>query len=168
MAHPLIDQLRFTRAEFRRGLKGVSEEEGFKRFLPINSIGWMVGHLAQQEQRYWLYRGQGKELAVPELKAQGYGEPATTPSLKAMLKAWETVVAAVDPWLETLTTADMSSFMMVRGKPYDESIGSMVRRVTYHYWFHNGEAQAVRQLLGHTRLPTFVGDIQQDGPYRPE
>jgi hypothetical protein len=168
MAHPLIDQLRFTRAEFMRGLEGVSEEEGFKRFLPINSIGWIVGHLAQQEQRYWLYRAQGKALAVPELKAQGYGEPATTPPLREMLQAWEKVVAAVDPWLDTLTTADMNSYMIVEGKPFDESTGSMVRRVTYHYWFHNGEAQAIRQLLGHTHLPTFVGDIQQGGPYRPE
>jgi hypothetical protein len=39
--------------------------------------------------------------------------------------------------------------------------------MTYHYWFHLGEAQAVRQALGHTSLPSFVGDIAQ-APYRPE
>ncbi|MFN8512118.1 MAG: hypothetical protein U0841_05920 [Chloroflexia bacterium] len=44
----------------------------------------------------------------------------------------------------------------------------MIRRVAYHYWFHNGEAQAVRQLLGHTDLPTFVGDIQDEAPCVPE
>jgi hypothetical protein len=27
MAHPLDDQLRFARSEFRRGLEGVSDEE---------------------------------------------------------------------------------------------------------------------------------------------
>ncbi|MFN8540431.1 MAG: hypothetical protein U0232_23510 [Thermomicrobiales bacterium] len=44
----------------------------------------------------------------------------------------------------------------------------MIRRVAYHYWFHNGEAQAVRQLLGHTDPPTFVGDIQDEAPCVPE
>jgi hypothetical protein len=37
----------------------------------------------------------------------------------------------------------------------------------YHYWDHLGEAMAVRQLLGHPDLPTFVGDIDK-APYRPE
>ena len=29
----------------------------------------------------------------------------------------------------------------------------------YHYWFHIGEAHAVRQMLGHVDLPDFVGDM---------
>ena len=33
----------------------------------------------------------------------------------------------------------------------------MLLRVTYHYWYHTGEAAAVRQLLGHVDLPEFVG-----------
>jgi len=37
-----------------------------------------------------------------------------------------------------------------------------------HYWYHLGESQAIRQLLGHTDLPQFVGDIRGGGPYRPE
>ncbi len=39
--------------------------------------------------------------------------------------------------------------------------------MTYHYWFHLGESQAVRQLLGHRNLPQFVGDINQ-ASYVPE
>jgi len=77
----------------------------------------MVGHLAAQEQRYWLAWAQRPPL---------------------------------------------------NGRPHDETLGTMIRRVTYHSWFHNGEAQAVRQLLGHTDLPTFVGDIQDEAPYVPE
>lgn len=37
-----------------------------------------------------------------------------------------------------------------------------------HYWFHLGESQAVRQLLGHRALPTFVGEIGAEAPYIPE
>jgi hypothetical protein len=35
----------------------------------------------------------------------------------------------------------------------------MLLRVTYHYWFHTGEAHAVRQQLGHPDLPQFVGNM---------
>ena len=31
----------------------------------------------------------------------------------------------------------------------------------YHYWFHLGEAYAIRQLLGHPDLPEFVGDMSE-------
>lgn len=46
VAHPLVEQLRFTREEWLRALRGVPEEDGFRRLEPINSIGWIVGHLA--------------------------------------------------------------------------------------------------------------------------
>ena len=44
----------------------------------------------------------------------------------------------------------------------------MVRRVAYHYFFHTGEAMAIRQLLGHADVPEFVGDLEDEAPYRPE
>jgi hypothetical protein len=40
-------------------------------------------------------------------------------------------------------------------------------RNIYHYWFHTGEAHAVRQMLGHTDLPQFVGGMES-AAYRPE
>ena len=49
-----------------------------------------------------------------------------------------------------------------------ESIGTMLPRLIYHYWFHTGEVLAIRQLLGHVELPEFVGDIGAKGSYRPE
>lgn len=168
MVHPLVEQLRFTRAEFVRALAGVTAEEAQRRFLPMNSLGWIVGHLAAQEHRYWLLRAQGRAI-LPELdRSVGYGAPASTPPLAAMWADWHTVIAAVDPYLDSLTTGRLQEFMIIDGRPHDESIGSMLRRVTYHYWYHIGEAQAIRQLLGHADLPEFVGDIQLGGPYRPE
>jgi len=79
MTHPLIDQLRFTRAECARGLKGVSEEDGRRRFLPMNCLAWNVGHLAWQEQRYFLYYGSEGRLLLPEIDrefAYGAGQRA--------------------------------------------------------------------------------------------
>jgi len=160
--------MRFARSEFVRALDGVTEDEGLRRFLPINSLGWMVGHLTSQERRYWLWRAQGNNL-MPEIDAiAGYGQPASTPSLAAMWDVWRTVTAASDPWLDNLTTEMLQTKLIVDGEEWGESLGNMVRRVTYHYFFHLGESQAVRQLLGHTNLPDFVGDIEREAPYVPE
>jgi hypothetical protein len=37
----------------------------------------------------------------------------------------------------------------------------LLHRNLYHYWYHTGEAAAIRQMLGHTDLPQFVGDMSQ-------
>ncbi len=169
MSHPLVDQLRFTRSEFQRALAGVTDEEARRRFMPMNCISWIVGHLASQEQRYWLMFAQGKAMVAPELKELATGKPASTPPLDDMWRAWHAVMQAVDPYLDNLTTADLVTFARKPdGTPLEESLGTMIRRVTYHYWFHTGESQAIRQLLGHTDLPIFVGDIGDEAPYRPE
>lgn len=40
-----------------------------------------------------------------------------------------------------------------------EDVGTSLLRNIYHYWFHIGEAHAIRQALGHAGLPQFVGDL---------
>src|SRR6185436_4378833 len=88
MTHPLIDQLRFTRSEWLRGLAGVTEEDGAQHFGPMNSIGWTVGHLAWQEHRYFVERGQGKILFPQLHEVYRPGSPMTTPSLVGMRDIW--------------------------------------------------------------------------------
>ncbi|MBU1866660.1 MAG: DinB family protein, partial [Actinobacteria bacterium] len=76
MAHPLIDQLRFTRSEFARGVRGVSDADARRRRLPMNCISWNIGHLAWQEQRYFLAYGGG-EILLPAIdRLFAYGAPA--------------------------------------------------------------------------------------------
>jgi hypothetical protein len=94
MAHPLVEQLRFARAAFLRGLDGLGDDDARRRIGPMNSISWNVGHLAWQEQRYWLYRGQGRVL-VPEVqRAFAYAAPASTPPLDQVLAAWRAITAS--------------------------------------------------------------------------
>ncbi|RPH59673.1 MAG: DinB family protein [Chloroflexi bacterium] len=168
MTHPLTDQFRFTRREWLRGLEGISEENGSKHFGPMNCISWTVGHLAWHEQRYWLDRAQG-QILYPELNDLfAYGAPMNTPSLAEMLEKWRTVTQAADPFLDTLTTAKFQEELLLDGKPVGQTVGSALHRITYHYWYHIGEIQAIRQLLGHKDLPEYVGDIEVEAPYRPE
>ncbi|HSJ59075.1 MAG TPA: DinB family protein, partial [Anaerolineae bacterium] len=139
MSHPLVSQLRFTRQEFLRGIRGVRDEDARKRLMPMNCLSWNVGHLAWQEQRYFLYYGQG-EMLLPEIdEAFAYGAPASTPPLAEVVAAWKKITAAADPWLEALTSERLAEAVMSRGKPTARIYGNLLQRVIYHYWYHTGE-----------------------------
>jgi len=168
MTHPLVIQLRFARSELVRALDGVTDEEARRRFESMNCLSWMVGHLANQENTYWVFLAQ-RQVLVPGLRdLVGYGKPASTPPLEEMWSAWRTVTGAADKYLDTLTTDVLTTRFEWKGEPMQESVGTMLQRVIFHYWYHIGESQAVRQLLGHTNLPEFVGDFGVKASYRPE
>ena len=165
--HFLVAQLRFTRREFVRCLEGVGLDEARRRLMPMNCISWMVGHLANQEHRYWVVFAQQKNLAPDLNDLVGYGKPASIPPLGEMWEAWRKVTNEADKYLDTLTPEIMQKYLLREGKPLDENIGTLLMRNIYHYWYHIGEASAVRQMMGHTNLPDFVGDMIA-AAYRPE
>jgi hypothetical protein len=168
MIHPIADQLRFTRSEFRRGLAGLSKDDAKRRFLPMNCIAWNVGHLAWQEQRCFLTGVLNKTL-FPELNTLfAYGAPASAPDLEEMWTAWKAVTQAVDPWLDMLNRKSLQKKILLSGSDSIHTHGSLLQRVIYHYWYHTGENMAIRQMLGQTDLPQFVGNIDREAPYRPE
>jgi uncharacterized damage-inducible protein DinB len=158
-AELLVRQLRFTRSEFMRCLAGISPEDAARRVQPMNCISWMVGHLATQEQYFWVIGAQHKILFPNLYDLVGTGRPASTPSYSEMLTAWREITASADSFLDGLTDEMLTTFFELDGRPVPENIGTLLLRNIYHYWFHTGEAHAVRQQLGHTDLPQFVGDI---------
>ena len=168
MTHPLVTQFLFTRAEWLRGLKGLTEEEGSQHFGQMNCISWTVGHLAWHEQKYWLGLAQNI-LLYPELNKEfAFGAPMSTSSLKEMLTKWRKVTKESMPYLDSLDTKTLNSELLRKGKPVGQTIGSAMHRITYHYWYHIGEIQAIRQMLGHQNLPVYVGNIEKQAPYAPE
>jgi uncharacterized damage-inducible protein DinB len=115
-----------------------------------------------------LFYAQG-QMPWPRINEQfAYGAPASTPALDEMWAAWNAITQAADPWLEALTTDTLLQRVIRDGKPSKYILGSLLQRMIYHYWYHTGENMAVRQMLGHTNLPEFVGDIDGEAPYRPE
>jgi hypothetical protein len=168
MIHALVLQLRFTRSEFKRGLDALSDVDARQRIAPMNCISWNIGHLAWQEQRYWLQRLQGETL-LPELDTLFcYGCPPATPPLDEMWQAWHTIIAAADPFLDTLTAADLlqARTFEIDSASFTTNAGNLMQRVIYHYWYHNGENQAIRQLLRHEGLQDFVGNIDAEAPFK--
>ncbi len=160
MAHFLVTQLRFARSEFVRGLEGISAEDAVKRLMPMNCISWMIGHLADQEQRYWVLHAQGHLVVAGLNERVGNGQPASTPPLDEMWSVWKAITAAADEYLDTLTSEILANTHQLRdSKPMDDNLGTLLLRNIYHYWVHTGEVSAIRQMLNHPQRPEFVGDM---------
>ncbi len=168
MPHPLVVQLRFTRSEFKRAVAKLSEADARRRVMPMNSISWTVGHLAWQEQRYFIYFPTG-ELLIQEIQEKyAFGAPHSTPPLKEMMSAWGKITRAADRWLDGLTTKKLQEMVTLKGKATTAMYGNLLQRTIYHYWYHTGENMAVRKILGHTGMGYFVGNIDGKAPYTPE
>jgi hypothetical protein len=157
MIHPLVTQLRFARSEFVRCLEGVPAEDASRRLRPMNGLSWIVGHLASQEHYLWVEMAQGRDIASGLYALVGHGQPGSTPPWEDMWEAWRTVTRAADQYLDALTAEMLQSHLVREAKPISEDIGTTLLRNIYHYWYHLGEAHAVRAMLGHRDLPEFVG-----------
>lgn len=166
MIHPLVDQLRFTRHEFQRALRNLNPEDSLIRPLPMNCISWNVGHLAWQEQKYFLWYGMG-QMPYPKIDRDfAYGCPASTPALDYVFSAWQDIITISDSWLDQLTNETLQKTIVHNER--QTNFGNLIWRTLYHYWYHIGENLAIRQQLGHTNLPEFVGNLDGRAPYRPE
>ena len=167
MAHPMVRQLRFTRKEFVRCLDGLNLQDAYVRHGRMNCISWTIGHLAAQENGYFVYLAQGLRIQTDLRAICGFGSPPSTPKLDDMWAAWREVTANADVYLDTLTTELLQSHPEHRGQPVADSVGDMLQRTIYHYWYHLGEAHAIRQVLGHRDLPQFVAPLEGDFAYAP-
>lgn len=136
-----------------------------QRIMPMNSLGWIVGHLANHEQQVFLV-GQGLAPVEPGLNALvGSGQPASTPPLDEMMAAWEAITSAIMPSLAAMSDEDLLT-VPPGARPAGDTNGTHLLRIINHYWFHIGEGQAIRQMLDHTELPRFIGPIGQQAPFR--
>lgn len=133
-----------------------------RRVGGINSVAWMVGHLAWQEQGYWLVaRGEPR---VADLDDYGHNPPRQVPRFDELFATWAKVAAAADPWLEGLGEQELRSHL--RGRPLfeRENVGTLLTRASSHYYLHIGQITAVRKLLDYP-VPAFVGS--QEGASYP-
>ncbi len=106
---------------------------------------------------------------MPELQKEFYsGARMSTPSLAKMHRLWRKVTKASEPFLDSLSTKDPLKDLPINGKSVGQTQGDTIKRMTYHYWFHIGEIQSIRQMLGHKKLPIYVGSLEAKAPYRPE
>ena len=164
--HPLVDQLWFTRREFLRGIKGVAADDATVRLGPMNCIAWNVGHLAWQEQRYFVTIAQDRTPRPDIATGFAVGAPGSRPPRAPVRAARRQITAAAVVWRATATSDALLTGPVRRGRPAATSLGNRLQRTIYHYWYHQGENQAIRQQRGHARPPQFVGNIDDEAPFR--
>ena len=93
----------------------------------------MIGHLAWQEQLYWLNGAQGKIVAPQLDELVGYGRPASTPALDEIWAAWRTITEAADPYLDTLSTEQLRQCADARVRQFIEGeAGGRLQELAQH------------------------------------
>ena len=152
---------RFAISEFARGLEGLTDEEARSRTAKagggeMNAISWTVGHVST----HWLFgHTLMTEEPIPADAAVYFGDDAdpTPPPLADVRETLVTATALTEGWLLSADDALLSSKRDF-GPLSDENLGTQLMRAVLHTWFHTGEINAVRQMLGHAEIP-FVGKM---------
>ena len=76
------------------------------------------------------------------------------------MSTWRAVTVATNAWLDALSAERLQA-------PLSEglsSTGTFVLRTTYHYWYHLGEAMAVRQMqIAHRRRQMMMAQQALEG-----
>lgn len=153
--HSLVEMQHLTRAEFLRGLAGLSDRDARRRIEPMNCISWIIGHMACQEHAYFVAWPQGREAAI-EYKTFAYGSPASQPTFEETMALWRAASEAADALLHAADEESLKQLIIAPDPRVErENLGTRITRNIFHYWSHIGEISAIRQILGH-RPPEFV------------
>ena len=159
----------FALSEFERGLEGLTDEEARTRTkkaggTEMNAISWTIGHIAG----HWLLvAAYAKQEDQPGevLRFSGPDADATPLPLSDALKMLDDAKKSID-WLDSaddsLLSSSTAGYLLS-----SESVGTNVMRVVLHTWFHTGEINAVRQLLGHAEI-SFAGKLIDNLEWRSE
>ena len=156
------DLARFAISEFERGLKGLTAEEAVARVAKadgtrMNSITWTMGHVSTG----WLFDYAlmtGERFQFGERVFFGPGADPTPPILEEMRVMFAQAKSLTETWLPDATDELLSSKRDF-GPQAAEKLGTQLMRAILHTWFHTGETNAMRQMLGHGEIQ-FVGRMR--------
>ncbi len=157
MAQLITRILLAARTDLLRAVDGLDNTHGALRLGGLNEAAWMIAHLAEQEQRYWLSAFRDPAVA-PELDAYRRGRPEEVMPLSRAIDTWLAVSAATEPRLLGLRETELARAAPDPGAGPGESVGVMCLRVFGHYYLHIGQLTAVRRWIG-LPVPAFVGRL---------
>ena len=159
----------FALAEFERGLDGLTEDEATTRLLKadgtrMNAISWIMAHVAWQ----WFRVASHGTLQETPASTEAYRFLSDDPTPPPMSEALMLLQAAhtANAWIGTADEALLGTVREGLGS-LNESVGTFLMRTILHTWFHTGEVNAIRQMLGHPEI-RFVGRMNGNLEWRPE
>ena len=146
---------RYALSEFERGIEGVTDDEAQVRVTKadgsqMNAISWIVAHIAWHWLRVRNQAAQDPEAA--QSTAPWPDADPTPPLMKVALRRLSSAKASVS-WTDDADEAVLS------GSAGRENTGTALMRVVLHTWFHTGEINAIRQMLGHDEI-IYVGEMK--------
>lgn len=166
--YPPVDMARFTFSEFERGFAGLTEEEATTRLekrdgTQMNAPTWTVKHISVP----WLFVSMlatGAQMPDGMGSYFGPGADPTPPSVEDAFALLAQAKSTTEAWLPQATD-EMLSQKRAPGRNAQENTGTILLRAMLHTWFHTGEINATRQLLGHPEIQ-FIGQLQGELEWR--
>ena len=162
------DLARFALFSSDRGLEGLGEQDATTRLTKAdgsetNSISWTVAHLG----RHWLSARTDALGESVSASLQRFATGSTDPTPPSLLDARGVLDAAQQSidWIEGASDGFLSN-----GPPSarnGERPGTRLMRAVLHTWFHIGEINGIRQMLGHAEIG-FVGKMAGNLEWHPE
>ncbi len=145
--HTPVQMLYLSRKEFERNLEGLTDEDARNRIEPMNCISWIIGHVACQHRAFFVDWPAGS-MTDARYQPYGWGMRPSEPPLDEVLTLWQDVCRDSAEWLEAATK---DSLQGICREPLGngESWGTLLVRCIFHTWFHLGEINSIRQILGH-------------------
>jgi hypothetical protein len=151
----------FALSECERGLQGLGDSDAEVRIdkadgSQMNAITWTVGHIAM----HWHWTDfLVTEAPLPPNPLAFFGQTAdpTPPPMAGTREMLAQAVSRAETWLPAADDELLSS-KRVFGPQKEERLGVQLLRAVLHTWFHIGEINAQRQLLGHEPIG-FVGPM---------
>jgi hypothetical protein len=119
-------------------------------FDRLNSGGWIVAHIAGQDDQYWSVNAQGLEpdawLAAAHVR---YGDEASKPPYPEARAALDSAFARSRPYLQALRPADFGRVLTPRTESRGEQTAQdLVVRQLAHVYALAGELLAIASLAG--------------------
>lgn len=151
----------FALSEFERGIAGLTSEEAQTRFTKadgtqMNAISWIVRHITVQWRNLGVYaRTPGAGAAERSFFSQT-SDPTPPTWEDALLSL--VAAKAENRWMLERDYAFLDEERVLRDS-ITETVGTYLARTVLHTWFHTGEINAIRQLLGHPEI-RYVGPTE--------
>jgi hypothetical protein len=119
-------------------------------FDRLNSGGWIVAHIAEQEDQYWSVHAQHLEpdpwLAAAQVR---FGDPASQPSYVEACAALSSAIERGTPYLESLRAEDLGTVLRTsRVRGGEQRVQDLLVLQGTHLYALAGELATIASLAG--------------------
>ena len=165
-AQPLIVRMLLdAREEFARVVEAVPVPAQVAAFRRLNAGGWIVAHLALQDDHNWNVGAQQLEPDAWLTSASAtYGASPSAPDFAEARAALDRSYARSRPYLEGLDSSQLDDVVRRSENFGDQTVSDLIVRQLAHYFALAGELSAIASLAGAPDLGLPDGMHHAFGP----